>query len=158
MFKTEEEARPAIVQSVNAAERTALILFPETGATELVSLLELDVHGNSNNNANVPLAESFGVRRGDFVFIHSSGTTNGLQKPRVPRIGEIEPWVREDPFTDGDFSGWRKELHEIGCQIATQRSPDLPMEKLIQRPVKGDRKLSWCGEVTGVCSYFVLMP
>ncbi|KAF8973555.1 hypothetical protein BDZ97DRAFT_1775695 [Flammula alnicola] len=152
VWKNEGETRPAIVQSVNAADRTALILFPDTGAIELASLLELDPHGNSDNDANnlQAASEGFGVRRGDFVFIHRPGTTNGLEKPKVPRIGEIEPWVRENPFVDGEFSGWRKELQEIGSNIAAQRTVNHPTEKMIQRPAKGDGKLSWCGEVTGL--------
>ncbi|KAF8913015.1 hypothetical protein CPB84DRAFT_1722037 [Gymnopilus junonius] len=150
VFKNEEEKRPAIVQSVNAAERTAYILFPDTGNIELASLLELDAHGNSDHDANNPQAESFGVRRGDFVFIHALGTTNRLENPRVPRIGEIEPWVRENPFSHGELSGWRKELQDIGCSIATRRTSDHLQEKLMQRPITGDGKLSWCGEVTGL--------
>lgn len=149
--------RPAIVQSVNATERTAYILFPDTGEIELASLLELDPHGNSDYDANNPHTESFGVRRGDFVFIHVPGTTNGLEKPRVPRIGEIEPWVRENPFSNGELSGWRKELHDIGCNIAARRTADRPLERLMQRPIKGDGKLSWCGEVTGACFSLLLV-
>ena len=154
MWKNEGDTRPAIVQSVNAVQRTALILFPDTGTIELASLLELDPHGHSDYDPTNPTAspDGFGVRRGDFVLIHASGSSNGMQKPRVPRIGEIEPWVRENPFTDLEYSGWRKELQELGSAIAAKRSAEFPQEKMIQRPARGDGKISWCGEVTAVCS------
>lgn len=136
---------------MDAIQRTALILFPDTGTIELASLLELDPHGNSDLDAIVSPEASFGVRRGDFVFIHSPGTTNGLVKPRVPRIGEIEAWIRENPFQDGHFVGWRKELQELGSSIASQRSTGTLVEKKIQMSTNGENKLSWCGEVAGVC-------
>jgi ubiquitin-conjugating enzyme E2 O len=90
------------------------MLFPDTGTIELASLLELDPHGNSDLDT-----ASFGVRRGDFVFIHPPESRNGLENPRVPRIGEIEPWIRGNPFQDGQFVGWRKELQELGLDIAS---------------------------------------
>ncbi|KAF8807738.1 hypothetical protein BYT27DRAFT_7338382 [Phlegmacium glaucopus] len=153
VWKNEGVKRPAIVQSVNAIQRTALILFPDTGTIELASLLELDPHGNSDFDAIDSQAgsdASFGVRRGDFVFIHSVGTTNGLEQPRVPRIGEIETWIRENPFQGGRFVGWRKELQELGINIASQRSTGTLVEKRIQMSTDGASKLSWCGEVTGL--------
>jgi ubiquitin-conjugating enzyme E2 O len=139
---------------VDAIQRTALILFPDTGTIELASLLELDPHGNSDIDVNVSQAgseTSFGVRRGDFVFIHSPETTNGLETPRVPRIGEIEAWIRENPFQNGQFVGWRKDLQELGSRIASQRSTGTLIEKRIQMSTNAESKLSWCGEVTGVC-------
>ena len=144
---------------MDAIQRTALILFPDTGTVELASLLELDPHGNSDLGANVSPGgseASFGVRRGDFVFIHSPETTNGLEPPRVPRIGEIEAWIRENPFQNGQFVGWRKELQELGSTIASQRSTGTLAEKRIQTSTIAESKLSWCGEVTGVCLPLVL--
>lgn len=138
---------------MNAAERIALILLPDTNTTELASLLELDAHGNSDQDANDFSSDNFGVRVGDFVFIHAPGTTNGLDEPRVPRIGEIEPWVREEPFKHGGFSGWRKDMHELGIRIAAQRSIDQSAETPLQWPSPGHGNLSWCGEVTGVSRY-----
>ncbi|KAF8756072.1 Ubiquitin-conjugating enzyme E2 [Rhizoctonia solani] len=72
--------------------RTAKVMWYGTSPpqTETVSVLELDPHGPSGT-------ETFGVRRGDFVFLHRPGTTNGAQLPAVPRIGELEEWVREPP-------------------------------------------------------------
>lgn len=134
---------------MDAIQRTALILFPDTGSIELASLLELDPHGNSDLIAGSDV--SFGVRRGDFVFIHSPGTTNGLEKPRVPRIGEIEPWIRGNPFQDDQFVGWRKELQELGLSIASQRSTGTLVEKKMQMSTNAESKLFWCGEVTAVC-------
>ncbi|KAG9099714.1 hypothetical protein FS749_000576 [Ceratobasidium sp. UAMH 11750] len=92
-WKGEDETRVAVVQSTDAKQRTARVMWydPTTlSETEVVSVLELDPHGPSG-------AESFGVRRGDFVFLHRPGTTNGAQLPAVPRIGELEDWVREPP-------------------------------------------------------------
>jgi hypothetical protein len=43
-------------------------------------------------------------------------------------------------------------LQELGSEIAAKRSAEFPQEKMIQRPGKGDGKILWCGEVTGVCS------
>ena len=134
---------------MDAIQRTALILFPDTGTIELASLLELDPHGNSDLDAGSDA--SFGVRRGDFVFIHPPETTNGLDTPRVPRIGEIEPWIRGNPFQDGQFVGWRKELQELGLNIASQRSTGTLLEKKMQMSTKAESKLFWCGEVTAVC-------
>lgn len=152
MWKTEDGERVAVVQSVNAVDRTALIFSPDTSSTELAPLLELDPHGSFENDVNNVPSDGYGVRRGDFVFIHKPGTTNGTQKPKVPRIGEIEPWVRENPFTVTEITsvGWRKELYELGIQVATDRSNGELVEEPIQRPVHNDGKLLWCGEVTGV--------
>lgn len=150
VWKSEEEKRSAIVQSVNAKERTALVLFPDSGATELISVLELDPHGTSDLGADPQSAsEGFGVRRGDFVLIHHQETTNGLEKPRVPRIGELEAWVREGPFADGHFMGWRKEMYDIGTEIASKRSSGALVEDPIQRPADDDA-FSWIGEVTSL--------
>lgn len=93
-WKNEDETRVAVVQSTHAQNRTARVMWYDTSTTqpqyEVVSVLELDPHGPSGT-------ESFGVRRGDFVFLHRPGTTNGAQLPAVPRIGELEDWVREPP-------------------------------------------------------------
>ena len=78
----DDERHGAIVQSVNAAERTAKILL-YNGRREKVSVLELDVHGSEANVSNPQ--EAFGVRRGDLVFIHRDGDSNGCSKPTVPR-------------------------------------------------------------------------
>ena len=82
VWKTEDEKQAAVVQSVNAAERTAKILLPD-GRYEKVSVLELDPHGTDSDVTNPQ--EGFGVRRGDLVFIHAEGKTNGCVKPMVPR-------------------------------------------------------------------------
>jgi ubiquitin-conjugating enzyme E2 O len=150
IWKAEDEARAAIVQSVNAVERTAVIIYSDTGETETVSVLELDPHGSTDLSVNVSPHEGFGVRRGELVFVHREGTTNGLQKPRVPRIGEVEPWVQETQVdADGQFAGWRKEMSTIGAQIATARAVHSP-DGGVKRLQKGDNFLHWIGEVTGV--------
>ncbi|TFK36863.1 hypothetical protein BDQ12DRAFT_685995 [Crucibulum laeve] len=150
LWKSEDERRPAIVQSVNPKDRTARILFPETGTTELASVLELDPHGTSDSAAVIAqsASEGLGVRRGDYVFIHREGTTNGLKKPRVPRIGELEAWVRERGHYGEAVVGWKKELADLGTSIAENRSTMGTMEGSSKRPVKGDDRFSWLGEVT----------
>ncbi|KAJ3550286.1 hypothetical protein NMY22_g567 [Coprinellus aureogranulatus] len=122
----------------------------EHGATadERVSVLELDHSGTSEPGQDPNTAfDGFGVRRGDFVFIHKEGTTNGCVKPRVPRIGELESWVRDIPFDDGHYSGWRKEMNEIGNRIAAdERAGAVP--PYVSKPEPGDTSLHWIGEVT----------
>jgi ubiquitin-conjugating enzyme E2 O len=152
VWKREDEKRPAIVQSVNAAERTAAVLLPDSGVVELASVLELDPHGTSDLAAVIPqsASEGLGVRRGDFVFIHREGTTNGFQKPSVPKIGELETWVRECPVVNGQLVGWRKEMSEIGGSIARRPESERIKESQLSLPVPGTGCLSWFGEVTGV--------
>jgi ubiquitin-conjugating enzyme E2 O len=131
---------------VDAAQRTATLLFNDTGKVEMVSLLELDPHGTSDNDLSLNY-EGLGVRRGDFVFIHREGTTNGFEKPRVPRIGELEAWVREKPFVGGQLNGWRKEISELGTKIANSRVKEGSKEEHMQEP---DENLHWVGEVVDV--------
>ena len=152
LWKGEDQERTAIVQSVDAAQRTAVILYLDTGETETASVLELDPHGTTDLTANAStLNEGFGVRRGEFVFVHREGTTNGLQMPRVPRIGEVEEWVQEAQVeADGQFNGWRKEMSAIGTQIATRRAADTPEDGVVKRIAKGTGVLRWIGEVTEV--------
>lgn len=152
MWKNENEVKTAIVQSVNAVERTATVLFPDTKTTELVSLLELDPHGTSTAATLGPqsTADGLGVQRGDFVFIHRPGTTNGYEIPRVPRIGELESWVREVPFDQGQITGWRREMAELGTEVTAKLGRGELEELLPRIPTPGDRNFMWIGEVTGV--------
>ncbi|QRW11976.1 ubiquitin-conjugating enzyme [Ceratobasidium sp. AG-Ba] len=146
-WKNEDESRVAVVQSTDAKQRTARVMWYDPSSdsppqTEVVSVLELDPHGPSG-------AESFGVRRGDFVFLHRPGTTNGAQLPAVPRIGELEDWVREpppmQPMPEGEThthsprephfhthagkvsydvtlaeAGWRGEMAQLGMRLAEE--------------------------------------
>ena len=138
---------------MNASERVASIRYSDTSSTELVSVLELDPHGTGDVSVAVPHS-SLGVRRGDFVLIHREGTANGLEKPRVPKIGEVEAWVREIPMTsEGHLTGWRRDMAEIGAEIATNRQPGHGAGGRVRRPLKEDTWLSWCGEVTGVNTF-----
>jgi ubiquitin-conjugating enzyme E2 O len=141
------------VQSVNAVERTAAVLLPDTGAIELASVLELDPHGTSDLAAVISqsASEGLGVRRGDFVFIHREGTTNGFPKPSVPRIGELEAWVRECPVIDGQLVGWRKEMSDIGGNIARRTELNSIRGHQLSLPIPGNGCLPWLGEVTCVC-------
>jgi|ERR1700722_792898 len=150
IWKGEDEQRAAIVQSVNASDRIALILFPDSSTTDIVSVLELDPHGTADFSVvnSQYISEGLGVRRGEFVLIHSEGTTNGLEKPRVPRIGEVEAWAREPPEAGGQFSGWRKALTDIGTQIAARRAAGIIEESEILNA--SDSSLEWFGVVTEV--------
>ncbi|KAF5385291.1 hypothetical protein D9615_001389 [Tricholomella constricta] len=152
VWKTEELKRPAIVQSVNALDRTAKILLPDTGAVELASVLELDPHGTADLAVVIPqsASEELGVRRGDFVFIHREGTTNGFEKPTVPKIGEVEAWVREFPTSEGQLVGWRKEMADIGAGIAAQRALEKVQEARIRHPIPRSGSFAWIGEVTSL--------
>lgn len=153
VWKSDSVPRPAIVQSVNPADRTAYIKYlGEDSEPELASLLELDPHGNTDPSSQIPLTDDLGVHRGDCVFIHRFGTTNGAPHLRVPRIGELEGWVREMPtfHQNGQISGWRKEMSDIGASIASARSKEAMHDGLVQRVRPGNSKFNWFGEVTNV--------
>lgn len=169
LHKTEDAKRVAVVQQVNAEDRTAMIRYHDNDATELVSLLELDPHGTSglDTAAQENQIDSFGVRRGDFVFIHRVGTKNGAELPRVPKIGEIEPWVREIPIMedkeDGSttVSGWRGELHNIGQGIAKIRGTPEALGRELDGRVQKVGKVDWFGEVIevrGLANCFFKLP
>ncbi|KAH9837167.1 uncharacterized protein C8Q71DRAFT_757052 [Rhodofomes roseus] len=149
IWKTEDQRRAAIVQSVNAVDRIAQVRCEDNKQVELASLLELDPHGTSDWSAVAP-TDGLGVHRGDFVFIHKPGATNGAEPPMVPRIGEVEEWVREPPVVSGTghLGGWRREMADIGNKIAERRGRDPTIEEgELQRPHKGDTHLDWFGEV-----------
>lgn len=160
LHKTEESKRVAVVQSVNAADRTASVRYRDDCTTQLVSVLELDPHGTSTTEgSSQEQLDSFGVRRGDFVFIHREGTTNGSELPRVPKIGELEGWVREIPTIedkpDGTaaISGWRGELHNIGQTIAKARGTPESLGRELDghaRRMSKQDGIAWFGEVTDV--------
>lgn len=150
LWKGEDVKRAAVVQSVNARDRTADVVFSDTGSRELVSVLELDPHGTGDWSATSPTTfDGLGLRRGDFVFI---GESNGMEPPRVPRIGEVEMWVREAPVMDerGQLGGWRKEMSDMGHDIARRRETEKTVEGKILRPSSDDTSLDWFGEVSDV--------
>lgn len=154
MWKGEDQTRPAVVQSVNAFDRTANIRYTDDGSEELASVLELDPHGSSDWSSVSPV-EGLGLHRGEFIFIHKEGTTNGAQPPMVPRIGEMEDWVRESPVTlvseNGQLGGWRRIMAEIGNDIAQRRGKDPTVEEgKLKRPQQNDTSLNWFGEVVDV--------
>jgi ubiquitin-conjugating enzyme E2 O len=155
IWKAEGVATNVIVQSVNAAERTANALVVDTGAIEFVSLLELD-RGESDPLGHAPnLTDTLGVNRNDLVLIHRPGTTNGCAKSRVPRIGEIEPWLREVP-ANGHCSAWRREMAELGAQVSKSRGASVePLS--CKRPTPEDDSFHWFGEVITVSAGFTLV-
>ena len=81
LWKNEEEQCSVVIQSVNAKERTAEIMLTND-LRQLVSVLELNPHGEYPDSGDTQ--DSFGVHRGDFVFIHKEGCTNGCKRPLVP--------------------------------------------------------------------------
>ncbi|KAG6878620.1 hypothetical protein C0993_001143 [Termitomyces sp. T159_Od127] len=151
VWKNEESRRHAIVQFVNANDRTAKVLLPDSNTVELVSVLELDPHGASDPSVafSQSASDGLGVCRGDFVFVHPDGVTNGFEKPVVPKIGEVEHWVRENPIIDGQLGGWRKEMADIGAAIATQRATEGSQETFTMiHLARGSGISAWIGEVT----------
>ncbi|KAG5647587.1 hypothetical protein DXG03_008940 [Asterophora parasitica] len=121
------------------------------GAIELASVLELDPHGTDLAVIQQSASEGLGVRRGDFVFIHREGTTNGFEKPAVPKIGEVEPWVREGASLQGHLVGWRKAMGDLGTSIATRSSSEGPQEThRMSHPTPGSDAFAWIGEVTNL--------
>ncbi|EKM83554.1 hypothetical protein AGABI1DRAFT_117056 [Agaricus bisporus var. burnettii JB137-S8] len=120
MWKNEDQTRPAIVQSVDATRRTATVLLPDTNSNELVSLLELDPQGTSDTSPLGPdrPPDGLGAHRGELVLIHGHGRTNGYTKPWVPKIGELEPWIRELSLDNG---GWRKDLCDLGTELMRKK-------------------------------------
>jgi hypothetical protein len=98
IWKCDGEERHVVIQSVNATQRTARVLFVDTGKIELVSVLELDTVNPSPPNDDH--FAGYGVRVGDLVFIHPDNAPstsnsivgpNGYQEPVVPSIGEMDP-------------------------------------------------------------------
>jgi ubiquitin-conjugating enzyme E2 O len=149
MWKNEDEKRPAVVQSVDAARRTATVLFPSTNTIELVSLLELDPQGTSDVSQLGPdrPPDGLGVHRGELVLIHRPGSTNGYPNPWVPKIGELEPWLRDILPSDG---GWRKQLRDLGAELMRKRETQIVEEPDPQNPARGTGNCLWLGEVNGV--------
>lgn len=103
LWKTDGKTRTAVVKVVHPSQRVAtLVLTDGPGSVpeiQTVSLLELDPHGTYDimTGDSTPSPEELGVHRGEFVFIHKEGTTNGSVMPRVPKIGELEGWIQDVP-------------------------------------------------------------
>jgi ubiquitin-conjugating enzyme E2 O len=145
---------------VDASQRMASVLFTDHHSIEVVSLLELDVNGTADNDVLLSAAmDGLGVHRGDLVFIHGDATTNGFAPPRVPKIGEIEGWVHEQPCDSSHLPlGWRKEMSDLGIKIASERGSSVPYE-YEGRPrlahEVNDGSLLWIGEVTDVNTQYL---
>ena len=148
LWKTEDSKLPAVIQRVNAIERTAEILLYD-GQRELVSVLELDPHGSHSQLENPH--ETFGVRRAELVFIHGEDSTNGCQMPVVPLVGELESWALDQPllhFHGGEYCGWRKELDTLGQSIAQTGS----IYYFSLTAATSASNIEWFGEVLDVSS------
>lgn len=148
MWKGEDEKRVAIIQSVNAQQRTAEVLWADSPPGQppkaVVPVLELDPQGASASIPLGPISESYGVRRGNFVFIHSDGTTNGAELPVVPRIGEREDWTRGLPSPSA--TGLRSEMAKFGQNFRAQHGALTAAE--VSTSVNSSIK--WFGEVINV--------
>ncbi|EJU00013.1 hypothetical protein DACRYDRAFT_23552 [Dacryopinax primogenitus] len=110
MWKGEDGPQAVVVQKVSPTQRTIEVMLLKDRTKETVSALEIDPQG--------PLPSIYGVRHGDMVLINL--VNNGEQAPVVPRLGEIEPWIR----TPGDGrNGWRTELAKLGLQALNRADP-----------------------------------
>jgi ubiquitin-conjugating enzyme E2 O len=135
------------VQSVNAKARTAKVRLTGREQVELVPLLELDAYGNSGG-AGAPGLDALGVRRGDTVFVHAPGTTNGAEQGRAPRIGEMPEWAKDNH----EDAAWRERMKVVGMEEHQRRmgGPPPREESFIRKTEKGDATMNWIGEVTDV--------
>ncbi|KAF8338031.1 uncharacterized protein EI90DRAFT_3118487 [Cantharellus anzutake] len=141
--KSDGEPRAAVVQSVDAEDRTARVRWYPPKAKEesiaVVSMFEINPEGSVSSD----LPQSYGVRRGDIVFLHARDSTNGCDVPRVPKIGELEQWVRHPN------ASWRQEMMEIGS--SAPRWYDPPSRTATELPVVGVAAnkdgTHWVGEV-----------
>lgn len=147
-----------VVQSVNAAERTAIVLLVDNGTKELVSLLELDRSGTDPfTSDHTPMADTLGVDISDLVLIHKPGKTNGCADSRVAEIGEIESWLREpDVLHDGlsHTLAWRREMSELGVELAKTESFCGFDNLNFYNVAPGDERYLWFGEVIGASQFF----
>ncbi|KAF9029232.1 hypothetical protein BDZ89DRAFT_1065565 [Hymenopellis radicata] len=147
IWRGEDGNRAGVVQTVDAEHRLASLYFPDTQTNEIVSALELDTHGTSDAEHHLG-SDGLGVRIGDFVFIHAEGTDNGYTPPRIPRIGEVEAWLRQLPPADGQFDGWHREMWELGNDVAKRRgTAEAEAEGTMQQPRRTGAKVPWIGEV-----------
>ena len=103
LWKRDGRSRTAVVQVVHPSQRVAILKLTDVQESapenEMAPLLELDPHGTHDITANDLIAspDELGVHRGEFIFIHVEGATNGSLMPMVPKIGELENWVQDVP-------------------------------------------------------------
>ena len=150
MWRNDGQARYAVVQSVNAEQRTAQAMFVE--GPELVSVLELDMNGPDDGQA---MMEDI-VRVGDMVFLHPDGATNGVSPPRIPVIGEDGEWIHEPMKLNrqGKYVGWRGDFETFGHNIVQTRNDASrggrhPIyDNEMMSPECGGQSIDWLGEVS----------
>ncbi|KIY45766.1 hypothetical protein FISHEDRAFT_66815 [Fistulina hepatica ATCC 64428] len=145
LWKGEGRQRHAVVRKVDATQRVAEIIYLDNHEAATASLLDLDPHGPQDLDPDA--TATIGLRRGDLVFLNP--TKNGYDAPYVPVIGEFESWVREMPYADGQLSGWRREMFELGMETLQGRDVNLHEPRWIN-PSPGDSSVRWIGEVTDV--------
>lgn len=120
--------RVAVVQSMDARERTAVLRIYGSDTSEAVPVLELDVHG--------PETAAFGLHRGDTVLIASQPT--GVLPPALPRLGELEELPEEEEL--------RQQMSHLGMAYAQRFDKECPLI-LPAAPSEG---IDWYGSVTGI--------
>jgi len=120
------ERRPAVVQTFNAHQRVADLLFTDTNETGTVSVLELDPGGAGKAH--------YGVGVGQTVLLCDD---NHTPSPEVPTLGRFE--------TQMDQMVWRDEMAKKAEEYAMSSPP------LESKPPQGDRnKIDWFGEVVNL--------
>ena len=120
------ERRPAVVQTFNAHQRVADLLFTDTNETGTVSVLELDPGGAGKAH--------YGVGVGQTVLLCEC---NHTPSPEVPTLGRFE--------TQMDQMVWRDEMAKKADEYAMSSPP------LESTPPQGDRgKIDWFGEVVNL--------
>ena len=121
------DSKVGIVQRMDPIERTAEVRWYGTEEIETVPSLELDVHG--------PDPVTFGVHRGDVVFLSNSPT--GMQIPSLARLGELEE-MPELP-----------ELHSLLSKAGMNLARQYPKATPLRLPKQGGQAndVDWYGTV-----------
>ncbi|UZJ51118.1 hypothetical protein CBS101457_000438 [Exobasidium rhododendri] len=129
----EGSERGAVVQSMDAKEQTATIIFygdNKKTDSKVVPLLECKAEGS----AGYP----YGINRGDVVLISSGGT--GYPPPGVPMLGSDDEVAYDDYDLEETMSSMGKELAEA--------SPDGVLSKPIEiRSSLLAHEIDWYGVV-----------
>ncbi|KIY70179.1 hypothetical protein CYLTODRAFT_420028 [Cylindrobasidium torrendii FP15055 ss-10] len=147
IWRGEDFKESGVVQTVDARQRVASLYLLKDKKTETVSVLELDTQG-TDPDAEDTGHDGLGVRIGDYVFIHPEGTTNGYTPPHIPRIGEMEEWVREIPAALDSYTGWRGTLWDIGNDVLKHRGTDPKWDHAyMQTSCDSTTPIDWCGDV-----------
>lgn len=159
LWKADGKSRTAVVQVVQPSQRVAILKLtdgaPSSPENEMASLLELDPHGTHDTAANdpTPPPDEFGVHRGEFVFIHREGTTNGSVMPRVPKIGELESWVQDVPSLHTmQPGGFTDVIYAEGLKIVTTEENWRDSSATFAPTTIPVKPVYWFGYVSDLCT------